>query len=394
MNGNFIYCNPTKIYFGDKAQLHIEEAVKPYGKKILLVYGGGSIKRNGVYSDVMASLKSASKEIVELPGVMANPTLDKLDEGCRLARRENVDFILAVGGGSVIDYAKAVSVATWYEGDAWENFWVKLNEPAPDQRVIPVGAVLTMAGTGSEMNGGSVITNIETKMKLTKVFGERVMPRFAIMNPCYTFSLPRYRMVAGIYDSFSHVMEQYFSDAETDSTSDYISEGLMRAIIASSRVAVEDPKNYEARSNLMWASAWALNTLIGRGKKQDWMPHMIGKAITAHTNATHGMTLSAIAKSYYSHVMPYGLKRFVDFARNVWGISSENKTDEQLAKEGVEALCRWIEEIGAVSEISSLGVSKDMIPAIADSTLLNGGGFTSLERDDVIAILSGGLKKC
>lgn len=391
MKGNFIYYNPTKIYFGDCAQKHLEEAVRPFGNKVLLVYGGGSIKKNGIYEDVVGALKKAGKEIIELPGVMANPTLDKLEEGRHIARKANVDFILAVGGGSVIDYAKAVSVSAWYEGDAWENFWVNLREPAPEQRLIPVGAVLTMAGTGSEMNGGSVITNTATRMKLTKVFGDRVMPKFAIMNPRYTFTLPRYQMVAGIYDSFSHVMEQYFSDSETDSTSDYISEGLMRSIIASSRVAIKDPENYEARSNLMWASTWALNTLIGRGKKQDWMPHMIGKAITAHTGAVHGMTLSSIAKAYYRYVMNYGLRRFVSFARNVWEIPAADKTDEELAAEGIEALGNWIDEIGAASEISSLGVSAEMIPAIADSTLLNGGGFTNLQRRDVIAILTASL---
>lgn len=391
MKGNFIYYNPTKIYFGDEAQLNLKEALKPFGQKVLLVYGNGSVMKNGAYDDAVNALRKANKEIIELSGVMANPTLEKLEEGRQLARKENIDFILAVGGGSVIDYAKAVSVSAWYEGDIWENFWVNLNEPAPEQKLVPIGAVLTMAGTGSEMNGGTVITNTAAKMKLTKVFGERVMPKFAILNPRYTFTLPHYQMVAGIYDSFSHVMEQYFSDAEINSTSDYISEGLMRSIIASSRVAIKDPLNYEARSNLMWAATWALNTLIGRGKKQDWMPHMIGKAITAHTGATHGMTLSSIAKAYYRYVMPYGLKRFVSFARNVWGIPAEDKSDEQIAMEGIEALGKWIEEIGAASEISSLGVTEEMIPAIVDSTILNGGGFTKLLYQDVTEILIASL---
>lgn len=391
MKGNFIYYNPTKIYFGDEAQLHLEEALKPFGPKVLLVYGSGSIKRNGAYDDVMTALDRAGKKTVELPGVMANPTLEKLEEGRNLARKENVDFILAVGGGSVADYAKGISASAWYEGDAWENFWVNLNDPAPDQRIIPVGVVLTMAGTGSEMNGGSVISNKVAKMKLTKTFSDRVMPKFAIMNPRYTFSLPRYQMVAGIYDSFSHVMEQYFSDPDIESTSDFISEGLMRSIISSSRIAVKDPENYEARSNLMWAATWALNTLVGRGKKQDWMPHMIGKGITAHTGATHGMTLSSISKAYYRYVMHFGVKRFVNFARNVWGVSTEGKTENEIALDGIEALGKWIDEIGAVSNISTLGVTPEMLPAVADSTLFNGGGFTNLQRKDVIAILEASL---
>lgn len=391
MKGNFIYSNPTKIYFGDEAQLNLSMALKHFGNKVLLVYGGGAIKHNGVYDDVVSALQDAGKEWLELSGVMPNPTLAKLDEGIKIARENNIDFILAVGGGSVIDYAKAVSVSTWYEGDAWDNFWVKLNEPEADACIIPVGAVLTMAGTGSEMNGGSVITNTETHMKLTKVFGDRVMPKFAIMNPRYTFSLPRYQMVAGIFDTFSHIMEQYFSDPDDDSASDYISEGLMRSVIASSRIAIKDPYNYEARSNLMWVATWALNTLIGRGKRQDWMPHMIGKAISAHTDATHGMTLSSIAVAYYRYVMKYGVNRFARFAKVVWEIPSEGLTDEQLSLKGIEALGDWINEIGAVSNITTLNATPEMIPAIADSTILNGGGFTKLDRSDVIEILKASL---
>ena len=391
MIGNFIYSNPTKIYFGDEAQKHIVEAVKPFGDKVLLIYGGGSIKSNGIYDDVTEALNKAGKEIIELPGVMPNPTLDKLEEGRKLARENEVDFILAVGGGSVIDYAKSVSVSAWYEGDVWENFWVNQKEPDLSQKLIPVGAVLTMAGTGSEMNGGTVITNTNAKLKLTKVFGERVMPKFAIMNPCYTFSLPYYQMVAGIYDSFSHVMEQYFSDPDDDSTSDYIAEGLMRSIISSSRVAIKDPKNYETRSNLMWASTWALNTLIGRGKRQDWMPHMIGKAITAHTGATHGMTLSSIAVAYYQYMLPFGISRFARFARVVWEIPAEGKSEAQLAEDGIKALKNWIHEIGAVSNITYLGVTEELIPAIADSTIINQGGFKKLCRDEIIEILKASL---
>ena len=240
------------------------------------------------------------------------------------------------------------------------------------------------------MNGGTVITNTATKMKITKVFGDRIMPRFAFMNPRYTFSLPKEQMAAGIYDTFSHIMEQYFSD-EDDSVSDYIAEGLMRSVIVSSRVAIKAPENYEARSNLMWAATWALNTLIGRGKRQDWMPHMIGKAISAHTNATHGMTLSGIAAAYYKHIMPYGLKRFARFARVVWEIPDAGKSDEQMAAAGIEALIAWINEIGVASEITSLGVTPDMLCEIADSTILNGGGYKQLDKSEIIAILNASL---
>lgn len=390
MLGNFIYSNPTKLYFGDKAQQHLANALSGFGTKVLLIYGGGSIKRNGVYDDVIAALRDSGKEVIELPGVMANPTVDKLNEGRMVARDNDVDFILAVGGGSTIDYAKAVSVSAWYDGDAWQRFWVNQENPQDGERIIPVGAVLTMAGTGSEMNGGSVITNHAANLKIGKVFGEEVMPKFAVLNPCYTFSLPHRQMIAGIFDTMSHIMEQYFS-GDDDSTSDYLAEGLMRSVIASSRVAVKSPENYEARSNLMWSSTWALNTLIGMGKRQDWMVHMIGHAISAYTDATHGMTLAGVSVAYYRHIMKYGLKRFVRFAEVVWGISSVDKTDEQIANEGIDALAAWIKEIGASTEITSLGVTPEMLEGIADATIILPAGYKELTHTDIIEILRNSL---
>lgn len=390
MLGNFTYANSTKLFFGDEAQKNLAEALKPFGKKVLLTYGGGSIKRNGIYDDVITTLKSAGKEVVELPGVMPNPTVEKLNEGIKVARENNVDFILAVGGGSTIDYAKAVSVSAWYDGDAWQRFWVRQEDPTPGERIIPVGAVLTMAGTGSEMNGGSVITNHAAKMKIGKVFGEDVMPKFAVLNPKYTFSLPQRQMVAGIFDTMSHILEQYFS-GDDDSTSDYLAEGLMRSVIASSRVAIKNPEDYEARSNLMWSATWALNTLIGEGKPQDWMVHMIGQAIGAYTDATHGMTLSGVSVAYYRHIMRYGLKRFVRFAEVVWGVLPEGKTDEQIASEGIEALESWIKEIGAASDISSLGVTPDMLDGIADSTIILTGGYKTLDHAEIVNVLRNSL---
>ncbi|MDE6668071.1 MAG: iron-containing alcohol dehydrogenase, partial [Muribaculaceae bacterium] len=254
----------------------------------------------------------------------------------------------------------------------------------------PIGAVLTMAGTGSEMNGGSVITNEEAKMKIGKVFGQVLMPKFAILNPRYTFSVPHYQMVAGIFDIMCHIMEEYFS-VDDDSTSDYLAEGLMRSVIASSRVAVKDPENYEARSNIMWSATWALNTLIGEGKTQDWMVHMIGHAISAYTHATHGMTLAAVSTAYYRHIMPYAIKRFARFAKVVWDIPTQGKSDEQLAIEGIEALGTWIKEIGAASEISSLGVTPDILEGIADATIILKSGYKVLDRTDVINILKESL---
>lgn len=390
MLGNFIYSNPTKLYFGDEAQKNLVAALSGFGKKVLLTYGGGSIKRNGIYDEVIAALNEAGKEIVELPGVMPNPTLAKVKEGVELVRRNNVEFILAVGGGSTIDYAKAVSASAGYDGDAWQHFWVEQADPAPDQKLIPIGAVLTMAGTGSEMNGGSVITNQGTKMKIGKVFGDNLIPRFAVLNPRYTFSVPKRQMVAGIFDIMSHIMEQYFS-GDDDSTSDYLAEGLMRSVIKSGIEAVKDPENYEARSNIMWSATWALNTLIGEGKTQDWEVHMLGHAISAYTDATHGMTLAAVSPSYYRLIKNHGVKKFARFAHAVWNIPTDGKTDEQLAADGIEALATWIKEIGAASNISSLGVTPDMIEGIAGATFVMTGGYHQLNREEIIVILRDSL---
>lgn len=386
MLGNFTYCNPTKLYFGDDVRKNLNDELTHYGPKVLLTYGGGSIKRNGIYEEVIASLREAGKEVVELSGVMPNPTTTKLVEGAKLAREHDVDLILAVGGGSTIDYAKAVSVAAWCEEDPWEKFYIRQEEPNSDQRIIPVGCVLTMVGTGSEMNGGSVITNHEAKLKIGKVFGERVMPRFSLLNPRYTFSVPRRQMVAGFFDIMSHILEQYFS-GEDDNTSDYLAEGLMRSLIHSSRLAVVNPEDYEVRSNIMWTATWALNTLIGMGKRQDWMVHMIGQAIGAYTDATHGMTLSGVSMAYYRHILPCGLKKFARFATAVWNIPAAGKTDEELANEGLEALLAWMKEIGVATEIRSLGVTEAMLEGIADATLLLDGGYKRMTRDEVLAIL-------
>ena len=390
MLGNFVYYNPTKLYFGTKVESSLIEALKNFGKKILLVYGGGSIKNNGIYDTVSKALQYSGKDVVELSGVMPNPTLEKVLEGVKVARDNDVDLILAVGGGSTIDYAKAVAASAWFEGDPWENFWVKQNEPSDTQKVIPVGSVLTLAGTGSEMNGGSVITDEAHKLKLGKVFGERLIPKFAILNPEYTFSLPQNQMVAGIFDIMSHIMEQYFS-GDDDSTSDYLAEGLMRSLIASSRVAVKDPKNYEARSNIMWIATWALNTLIGKGKTQDWMVHMIAHTIGAYTHATHGMALSAISGAYYRFIMKFGEHRFARFAKVVWEIPVENKTEEEMAKAGISALEDWIKEIGAATNVTDIGVTDEMINEIAAATIL-GGGYKPITKSDIVEILKNSLK--
>lgn len=384
MLGNFTYCNPTKLYFGQNALDNLGEELKHYGETVMLVYGGGSIKRNGIYDRVVSILRNCGKRIVEDPGVMPNPTVEKLYEGCRIAKENRVDLILAVGGGSVCDYSKAVSVSAYCEGDPWEKYFVRFEDV--DNAIIPVGCVLTMVGTGSEMNGGSVITNHSQKLKIGHVFGENVFPKFSVLNPEFTFTLPKYQMVAGFFDIMSHILEQYFSGTD-DNTSDYIMEGLLRSLIHSAEIAVQNPTDYEARSNIMWIATWALNTLVAKGKATDWEVHMIGQAVGAHTDATHGMTLSAVSLAYYRHILPYGLSKFRRYAVNVWNVSPEGKTDEAVARSGLEAMERWMRMLGLVMNIRELGATEEMLEGIADSTLINQGGYKALTRQDVLEIL-------
>ena len=316
---------------------------------------------------------------------MPNPSVDKLYEGIQRARDCKADFILAVGGGSVCDYSKAVSISVNCKEDPWDKYFLRFEDVDPDCKIIPVGCVLTMVGTGSEMNGGSVITNHAQKLKIGHVFGENVFPKFSILNPEFTFTLPKYQMTAGFFDIMSHILEQYFS-GEDDNTSDYIAEGLMRSLIHSSEIAVKNPVDYEARSNIMWTATWALNTLIAMGKTTDWEVHMLGQAIGAHTDATHGMTLSAVSLAYYRMIMPYGLKKFVRFAKNVWGVSPAGKTDETIAKEGLAAMESWMRRIGLVMNISDLGVTEDMLPGLVKSTLIMDGGYKVLTEEDILKI--------
>ena len=381
MLGNFTYCNPTRLYFGEDSLSNLSTELKKYGQNVVLIYGGGSIKKSGIYDEVMTILKEEGKNVAEIAGVMPNPTLEKLYEGVAIARNHKVDLLLAVGGGSVCDYAKAVSVSVNCEEDPWEKYYLKFEEPACE--IIPVGCVLTMVGTGSEMNAGAVITNHDAKLKIGHVFAdEKIMPRFSILNPKYTLTLPRYQMISGIYDIFNHICEQYFS-GEDDNTSDYISEGLMKSVIHSSRIANKNPQDYEARSNIMWSATWALNTLVAKAKSTDWMVHMLGQSVGACTDATHGMTLAAVSLPYYRHIMPYGLAKFVRFAKNVWDVDATGKTEEQIASEGLVAMENWMKELGLVLNITELGATKDMIPDLVKATIVMPGGYKVLDAHEI-----------
>ncbi len=390
MLGNFTYCNPTKLYFGKESIKGLNKELPKYGKNVLLVYGGGSIKKSGIYDEIVKILKDNGKEIFEDAGVMPNPTVEKLNEGMEIARKSKADFILAVGGGSVCDYAKAVSVSVNCKEDAWEKYYIRFEDVDKETKIIPIGCVLTMVGTGSEMNGGSVITNNSQKLKIGHVFGENVFPKFSILNPEYTFTLPKYQMVSGIYDIMSHILEQYFSGTD-DNTSDYIMEGLLKSLIHSAEIAIENPKDYEARSNIMWTATWALNTFVAKGKTQDWEVHMLGQSVGAHTDATHGMTLAAVSMPYYRYILPYGLEKFKRYAINVWNVNGENKSDKEIAEEGLAKMEAWMKKIGLVMNITELGAKEEMLDDMVKSSLIMEGGYKVLNKDEIKAILKASL---
>lgn len=384
MHLDFEFYNPTRIHFGKNALSYLKEELEHYGKNVLLLYGGGSIKKIGLYDQVMEILKKADKNVFECGGVMPNPTLKKMMEGAEMVRSHRIDLILAVGGGSVIDCAKGISVAAYCPDNPFRRYW--LNSEEVHHAVVPVGTVLTMVGTGSEMNGGSVITNEALKVKIGRVFPPEVYPKFSILNPEYTFSVPKYQMLSGIFDIMSHLMEQYFSDEE-DITSDYLIEGLMRSLLHSTKKAIENPLDYEARSNIMWTSTMALNRMVGVSKTQDWMVHAIEHQLSAYTDCAHGMGLAAISTVYYRYICPYGLKKFVRFATQVFQVDATGKTEEEIASEGLNRLNEFIRESGMVTTLKELGATREMLPLIANSCK-EGGAYRLITHKDILELLN------
>ncbi len=381
---DFTYDNPTIIHFGENALDKLSGELAGYGKTVLLVYGKTAIKKNGLYDQVMAILQDAGKTVVELSGVMPNPTYSKMLEGCQLVRKHKVDLILAVGGGSVIDCAKGISVSAYCEEEPFKKYWLEF-QPVSNP-IVPVASILTMAGTGSEMNGGSVITHEELKIKGGRVFPPEVYPKFSILNPKYTYTVSSYQMVSGVFDTMSHLMEQYFCGTDNNTT-DYLIEALLRSSIDNVRVALQNPEDYEARSNIMWNATMALNTLTGLSKSQDWEVHMIEHQLGAYTDCAHGMGLAAISLPYYRHIMAYGLDKFARFATAVWDIPAGGKTKEELAAAGIDALAAFCRECGIVISLKELGATEEMLPNIAESTFLLEGGYKPLTSAEVLEIL-------
>lgn len=381
---DFTFCNPTRIYFGKKALSHLPAELKNYGPNILLVYGKSSIKKNGLYDQIIQMLSDAGKQVCELAGVNSNPRYTQVEEGGRLVREHNVDLILAVGGGSVIDCSKGISAAAYCEGDPWQRYWV--NQEPVTNKTVPVASVLTMTGTASEMNSGSVITNEAVKLKLGRVFDlETFSPKFSILNPEFTYTVPTIQMVSGIADIFSHLMEQYFG-GEDDCTSDYLLEGVMLSLIHSARIAIVNPRDYEARSNIMWCATMGLNKILALSKEQDWEVHMIEHQLGAYTDCPHGIGLAIISPAYYRYIYTYGLPKFVRFAINVWKVNPDGLTEEQIALEGISRLEQFFRELNIPSSLREVGATKEMLPLIANSTI-PGGGYYAMKSDDILTVL-------
>lgn len=383
MKFDFTYYNPTKIHFGKNSLDKLSEELALYGKNILLMYGKGSVKKSGLYDKVIKILKDCEKNVTELSGIKSNPSYTQLLEGARLVRENNIDLILAVGGGSVIDCAKGISVSAYCGGDAWQKFWVDY-EPVTG-KIVPVGSILTMAGTGSEMNGGSVITNEAVMIKNGRVFPSEVYPKFSILNPEYTYTVPKYQMVSGIFDTMSHLMEQYFSGND-DNTTDYVLEGVMRSLIKSAKAALKNQEDYEARSNIMWCATIGLNTITGLSKEQDWEVHMIEHQLGAYTDCAHGAGLAAISIPYYRYIYKFGTDKFVRFAKNVWDINTDGLSADAAANAGIDALCEFIKELDLPLSIKELGATEEMLPKIANSTVV-GGGYKQMQAEDILSVL-------
>lgn len=380
---DFIYSYPTKVYFGEKAAakaLPVELA--KVGKTVMLAYGGGSVKKSGVYDEICGYLRDAGKEIVDFSGIMPNPTYRKVQEGAALAREKKVDFILAVGGGSVIDCCKIVAAQAVTEKDIWQ---MEFKEHAYPTAFLPMGAVVTASGTGAEMNNGAVITNEETNEK-AGVLG--AYASFAVLDVDYTMSLPAKQVLSGAFDTLSHSMETYLGSPRDITLSDEIAEAVMRNVIRNIRLLLKDINDKEARTELMWASAMAENGILKIGKVTDFQAHQIEHQLGAYTDCNHGQGLAVIHPVLYRHMYKDGVKQFARMAQKVWEIPAAGKSQEELAEAGIQALADFVKEMGLPSTFTEMGITdKGVLKKVADTCNLTAGCCKKLSREEVLEIL-------
>lgn len=380
---DFVYSYPVKVYFGDKAaEKALPAELAKAGKTVMLAYGDGSVKRSGVYDEICGYLKAAGKEIVDFPGIMPNPTYKKVQEGAALARERKADFILAVGGGSVIDCCKIIAAQAVTEDDIWEMEFKKHVYP---RKALPMGAVVTASGTGAEMNNGAVITNEDTHEK-AGVLG--AYADFAILDVNYTLSVPAKQVISGAFDTLSHSMETYLGSPRDVTLSDEIAEAVMRNVIRNIRVLMNDIYDKKARTELMWASAMAENGILKIGKVTDFQAHQIEHQLGAFTDCNHGQGLAVIHPVLYRHMYQDGVEQFARMAEQVWEILAEGKTKEELAETGIQALADFIREIGLPSTFTEMGITdKSVLKKTADTCNLTAGCCRKLSREEVLEIL-------
>ena len=385
---DFTYVIPTRILFGKNQVQNLGGELASLGKKILLVYGTGSVKKTGVYDSVVGLLQRSSVSFYELSGVQPNPRVSSVRDGISLCRTHQIDGILAVGGGSVIDCAKTIATGFFYDGDPWELF---LRGDSSIQKALPLGTVLTVAGTGSEMNGNAVISNEETKQKLA-IHHDVLRPRFSILDPSLTFTVTREQTAAGVVDIFSHVLEQYFSPTREAFVQSRLAEGLLLTIRKYGPIAMEEPTNYEARAQVMWASSLALNGLLSYGRIADWATHGIEHAVSAVYDVTHGVGLAVLTPYWMDYVLDKEtVGTFVDYAQNVWQIP--NGDEFSVAKEGIEKTRGFFTSLGMPRTLHEIGVQQGSLKELAEKTISSHtiGRFKKLDTKDVLRILQNAL---
>ena len=384
---DFSYYNPVRIHCGKNAMFALPAELERFGKRVLLVYGGGSIRKTGLYDRILSILREAGKTVFELSGVMPNPRTEKVYEGIQICKTEQIDLLLAVGGGSVIDCAKAIALGARTDRDFWQTFF-KDWEAAED--AVPLGVVLTIPATGSECNCSSVITNVETHEK-NSYDSALAFPQFTISDPTLTYTLGKRQMVNGIVDTISHIYELYISPPDGLWLTDALAEAALRTEIQAARTAIHEPENYEARANLMWISSFALCGMLRNGKETDWASHCIEHPISALFDVAHGAGLAVVHPAYLDHICLSALPRLRRLAVEVWGVCPDEKSDVEIARAGILCTREFFRELGAPETLSQLGVPESAIAQVADLTDLSCFGYQKLAREDVIAILRSAL---
>ena len=380
---DFKFISPTKFVFGRNAEDALTKEAETLGGKVLLHYGGGSIKTSGLYGRVKASLDEAGVDCVELGGVKPNPALSLVREGVDLCRAEGVTGILAVGGGSVIDSAKAIAVGVPYEGDVWDFYTGK----AKASSALPIGVILTIPAAGSEGSNGSVVSDYDTKSKCA--YGTDLLrPAFALMNPELTYTLPPYQTAAGIVDMISHVMERYFTRVRAVDVTDGLCESVIRSVVKAAPKVLENPEDYDARAEIMWAGTIAHNDLLGLGRRGDWASHGIEHELSAQYDVAHGAGLAVVFPAWMKYVYKEDLARFVQFAVRVWDVDYTAGEEEKAALEGVRRHKAFYDSIGMPTTLTALGVTDDRYETMAREALRKGplGSFKRLSHDDIVAI--------